>query len=43
LSDALLRHHDALEELDGLSELIDWKAIEKQLSGLHSKNRGEQA
>jgi len=43
MSDALLRHHEALEEFDDLNELIDWKAIETELSCLHNKKRGEQA
>jgi len=31
LSDALVKHHEALEELDGIHQLIDWKLIEPQL------------
>jgi transposase, IS5 family len=43
LSDALVKHHAALEELDGIHRLIDWREIEKQLSGVHAKKQGEQA
>ncbi|MCK5662027.1 MAG: IS5 family transposase [Thiotrichaceae bacterium] len=43
LSDALIQHHEALEELDGINELIDWTLIEAKLSAIHSKKRGEQA
>jgi hypothetical protein len=28
LSDALIHHHEALEELDGINQLIDWRLIE---------------
>ena len=34
LSDALVKHHTALEELDGIHQLIDWKPIEGQMSGI---------
>ncbi|NOR68562.1 MAG: IS5 family transposase [Methylomarinum sp.] len=43
LSDVLIQHHEALEELDGINQLIDWKLIETKLSGIHSKKKGEQA
>jgi len=43
LSDALIQHHEALEELDGINELIDWRLIEAKLSAIHAKKRGEQA
>jgi transposase, IS5 family len=43
LSDALVKHHEALEELDGIHQLIDWKPIEQQMSGIHAKKQGEQA
>ena len=43
LSDALIQHHQALEELDGINAVIDWSRLERQLSGLHNKERGEQA
>jgi IS5 family transposase len=43
LSDALVKHHEALEELDGIDRLIDWKAIEKLMTGIHAKKQGEQA
>ena len=28
LSDALIQHHEALEELDGINNLIDWKLLQ---------------
>jgi len=43
LSDALVKHHAALEELDGIHQLIDWREIERRLSGVHDKKQGEQA
>jgi len=43
LSDALVKHHEALEELDGIDRLIDWKAIEKLMTGIHAKKQGEAA
>jgi transposase, IS5 family len=43
LSDALVKHHDALEELDGIHPLIDWRKIEQQMSGIHAKKQGEAA
>jgi IS5 family transposase len=43
LSDALIQHHQALEELDGINGMIDWSRLEPQLSELHNKERGEQA
>lgn len=43
LSDALVKHHEALEELDGIHQLIDWRKIEQQMSGIHAKKQGEAA
>jgi transposase, IS5 family len=43
LSDALVKHHEALEELDGIDRLIDWKAIGELMAGIHAKKQGEQA
>ena len=43
LSDALVKHHAALEELDGIHQLIGWKLMEHQMSGVHAKKQGEQA
>lgn len=43
LSDALVKHHKALEELDGIDRLIDWKAIEQQMTSIHAKTQGEAA
>jgi Transposase domain (DUF772) len=42
LSDTLVKHHAALEELDGIHQLIDWREIEIRLSGVHAKKQGEQ-
>lgn len=30
LSDSLIQHHEVLEELDGINQLIDWTLIELQ-------------
>ena len=43
LADAMLIDHDALKELDGVHDLIDWSRLEQRLSGIHSKAQGEQA
>jgi hypothetical protein len=43
LSDALVKHHEALEELDGIHQLLDWKPIERQMLGIHAKKQGEAA
>lgn len=43
LADSLVVHHQALEELDGVNELIDWSRIEALLVDIHNKRRGEQA
>ena len=43
LSDAFVKHRQALEELDGIHQLIDWKLIEQRMSGIHAKKQGEQA
>lgn len=43
LADAILIDHDALKELDGVHELIDWSRLGQQLSEIHSKPRGEKA
>lgn len=43
LSDSLIQHHEALEELDGINQLIDWTLIEALLSGIHNKKQGEHA
>ena len=43
LSDALVKHHEALEDLDGIHQLIDWKPTEQQVSGIHDKKQGEAA
>lgn len=38
-----MKHHKALEELDGIHPLIDWKPIEQKLSALHAQKQGEAA
>lgn len=40
LSDALLSHHEALEELDDVHEIINWSQIEQQLSHLNTSESG---
>ena len=36
LSDALIQHHQALDELDGINAVTDWSRLELQLSELHN-------
>jgi transposase, IS5 family len=43
LRDALVKHHEALEELDGIHQLTDWKPIVQQMLGIHARKRGEEA
>lgn len=43
LADALATHHESLEELDDLHDLIDWKRIEHLLRHVHSATKGEPA
>ena len=43
LSDALAKRHAALEGLDGIHQLVDWREMEKRLPGVHAKKQGEQA
>ena len=43
LAEAMLVEHDAIKELDDVHELIDWEKIEKLLSGIHAKPKGEKA
>lgn len=43
LADALVVEHSAITELDDVHELIDWSRVEKLLSDIHTKTRGEQA
>ena len=43
LLDPLMKSHEAIEELDGINELIDWGRIEKHLSGIHDRRKGEKA
>ena len=43
LADGLMADHAALEELDGVNELIHWDRIESMLSDIHSKRHGEKA
>ena len=40
LSDALISHHEALEELDDVHEIINWSQIEQQLSHLNTSDSG---
>ena len=43
LADALVITHKAVTELDEVNALIDWKALEALLAGIHRKTRGEKA
>jgi len=43
LADDLQAEHEAIKELDGLRELIDWKEVEGLLSDIHNRRRGEAA
>lgn len=43
LAESMLIDHEALKELDGVHELIDWKRIESLLSDIHSNAKGEKA
>lgn len=43
LADALVSTHSALEELDDVHDLINWSRLEKLLSQIHIKRRGEKA
>ena len=43
LADSMLIEHDALKELDELSELIDWSRVEQHLAHIHAKAKGEKA
>lgn len=40
LSDALISHHEALEELDAVHKIINWSQIEQQLSSLYTSESG---
>lgn len=42
-ADSLLVEHYALEELDGVNDLINWQEVEDLLSHIHNKKRGEKA
>lgn len=39
LIDTLIKHHEGVEELDGIHQLIAWKPIEEQISGIHAKKQ----
>jgi transposase, IS5 family len=43
LADSMLVDHEALKELDGVHELINWLPLEALLSGIHAKPKGEKA
>ena len=43
LADGMLVDHQALHELDDVSELIDWSRIAYQLSSIHNRPQGEKA
>ena len=43
LAEGMLIDHSALHELDDVHDLIDWPAIERLLSDIHSRPKGEKA
>ena len=43
LADSLLIDHDALKELDDVHNLIDWSHLERLLSDIHARPKGEKA
>lgn len=43
LADSMLVEHEALRELDVVYDIIDWSRLERLLSGIHAKSRGEKA
>ena len=43
LADSLISEHEALTEIDGINELMDWEAIEHLLCVIHAKRRGNSA
>ena len=43
LAEDMIIDHEALKELDGVDEQIDWSRIEKLLMHIHSSNKGEKA
>lgn len=43
LSDLLIVSHKALEELDVIHALIDWRAIEAHFQTIHNKKQGQEA
>lgn len=43
LADAFIHEHQAITELDELNQLIDWKAIESQMSDINNNPMGEKA
>lgn len=40
LTDALASHHSAIEELDAVHDIINWKQIQKPLASLYQASRG---
>ena len=43
LAEGLVVTHEAVKELDELSDLINWSRVEQDLSSIHAKPRGEKA
>ena len=43
LADAFIYQHEALTELDGLNQLIDWKSIESQMNTINNNPMGGKA
>ncbi len=42
-ADELFIEHDAIKELDGLNELIDWSSIEQLLRDIHNYLAGNKS
>ena len=43
LADSLTSEHEALTELDDITEIMDWEVIEHLLGDIHAKHRGNSA
>lgn len=40
-ADVLFIEHDAIKELDGINDLLNWKAVAKTLKNIHNYKVGE--
>ena len=43
LAASMMIDHDALKELDGVNDLIDWRRLERLLVDIHSSKKGERS